>query len=136
MLPIKKIYVDTRFKSADSVSDSDFYIDLPQTLLMPEKSGFYIDDVSIPMSWFPIERGRNNKLYIELLDEPIPYHDYTIEPRLSQTKVVELEEKNYNNAELAEAIQLAINSHPFFATQVGNSVRFRVTATYDKKPKQ
>ena len=48
MLPIKKIYIDTRFKSSDSRSDSDFKIDLPTTLLMPEDTGFYIDDVCIP----------------------------------------------------------------------------------------
>ena len=51
MLPIKKIYIDTRFKSSDSRSDSDFKIDLPTTLLMPEDNGFYIDDVCIPHTW-------------------------------------------------------------------------------------
>ena len=128
MLPIKKIYVDTRFKSPDSASDSDFYIDLPQTLLMPEKSGFYIDDVSIPMSWFPIEEGRNNKMYIELFDKPIPYHDYTIEPRKTEVKIISLEEKNYTNAELASAIELAINSNVYFVSE-----NFHVTVTYDKR---
>ncbi len=56
MLPIKKLYIDTRFKAPDSVSDSDFYIDLPQTLTMPEGTGFYLDDISIPVSWHPIEK--------------------------------------------------------------------------------
>ena len=41
MLPIKKIYIDTRFKSSDSTSDSDFRVDLPTTLLMPEDTVFY-----------------------------------------------------------------------------------------------
>ena len=36
MLPIKKIYIDSRFKSSDSASDSDFKIDLPISFLMPE----------------------------------------------------------------------------------------------------
>ena len=53
--------------------DSDFFVDLPQTLLMPERTGFYLDDISIPVSWYPIEAGRNNKLYIELLDQPMEY---------------------------------------------------------------
>ena len=48
MLPIKKIYIDSRFKSQDSKSDSDFYVDLPQNMLMPEGCGFYLDDISIP----------------------------------------------------------------------------------------
>ena len=62
MLPIKKLYIDSRFKSPDSVSDSDFYIDLPETLLMPEGTGFYLDDISIPVTWYPITENRNNKI--------------------------------------------------------------------------
>ncbi len=60
MLPIKKIYIDSRFKSSDSASDSDFKLDLPTTFLMPEDTGFYIDDVCIPHTWFPMEDGINN----------------------------------------------------------------------------
>ena len=59
MLPIKKIYIDSRFKSSDSASDSDFKIDLPITFLMPADTGFYIDDVCIPHTWYPISE-RNN----------------------------------------------------------------------------
>ena len=66
MLPIKKLYVDSRFKSGDSVSDADFKVDLPTTLLMPQNAVFYIDDVSIPVSWYPVEAGRNDKLYLEV----------------------------------------------------------------------
>ncbi len=51
MLPIRKIYIDTRFKSFDSASRSDFNTDLPTTFLMPEDTGFYIDDVCIPHSF-------------------------------------------------------------------------------------
>ncbi len=54
MLPIKKIYIDSRFKSCDSACHSDFKIDLPITPLMPEDTGSYIDDVCIPHTWYPI----------------------------------------------------------------------------------
>ena len=60
MLPIKEICIESRFKSSDCASDSDFKIDLPTTLLMPEDTGFYIDDVCIPHTWFPVEDGVNN----------------------------------------------------------------------------
>jgi hypothetical protein len=63
MLPIKQIYIDSRYKSNDSVSDSNLYIDLPINLLMLDNISFYIDDVSIPVSWYVIEEGRNNLLY-------------------------------------------------------------------------
>ena len=59
MLPIRKIYIDSRFKTSDSASHSDFKIDLPISFLMPEDTGFYIDDVCIPHTWYPIA-DRNN----------------------------------------------------------------------------
>ena len=62
MLPIKKIYIDTRFKTPDSRSDSDFHIDLPNTLLMPEDTGFYIDDVCIPHAWYTINNNINDQI--------------------------------------------------------------------------
>ena len=62
MLPIKKIYIDTRFKTPDSRSDSDFHIDLPNTLLMPEDTGFYIDDVCIPHTWYTVNENINDQL--------------------------------------------------------------------------
>ncbi len=63
MLPIKKIYIDSRFKSSDSASNSDFKIDLPTTLLMTEDTGFYIDDVCVPRTWYPAEDGKISQLF-------------------------------------------------------------------------
>ena len=66
MLPVKKIYIDSRFKSSDSASDSDFKIDLPETVNMPEDTVFYIDDVAIPVSWYMIDSNRNDRLYVRV----------------------------------------------------------------------
>ena len=63
MLPIKKIYIDTRFKSNDSRSHSEFNIDLPTTLLMPEDTGFYIDDVCIPHAWYTVNENVNDQVH-------------------------------------------------------------------------
>ncbi len=40
MLPIKKVYIDSRFETADSVSSGNFKIDLQSTLLFTENSVF------------------------------------------------------------------------------------------------
>ena len=40
MLPIKKIYVDSVFKTKDSISDANFKITLPQTMFMPDNTVF------------------------------------------------------------------------------------------------
>ena len=82
MLPIKKIYIDTRLKAPDSRSDSDFFIDLPTTFLMPEDYGFYMDDVCIPHSWYTVEEGRNDKLCFSLapfaVEATVPPGIYTV----------------------------------------------------------
>ena len=48
MLPVKKIYIDTKYKTKDSISNSNFKYALPQTMFMPENTVFYVDDVAIP----------------------------------------------------------------------------------------
>ena len=37
-LPVKKIYIDSKFRRGDSVSSSNFKIDLPQTLKLPDNA--------------------------------------------------------------------------------------------------
>ena len=66
MLPVKKIYVDTRFTSLNSASSSEFTIDLPQSYTFPDNAVAYIDDVCIPVSWYTIQEGRNNRLYVRV----------------------------------------------------------------------
>ncbi len=63
MLPIKKIYIDSRFMSSDSKSSSDFKIDLPQSIDLPSDTVVYVDDICIPNSWYTIDEERNNKFY-------------------------------------------------------------------------
>jgi len=63
-LPCKKIYIDSEFRSSDSKSSSEFKIDLPSSLLMPSNTIFHVDDVCIPHSWYTIEEGVNDTLYI------------------------------------------------------------------------
>jgi hypothetical protein len=63
-LDIKKVYVDTRFKTLDSLSDSNFWIELPRSLNVPDDCVGYIDDIVIPVSWSTVD-SRNNQLYID-----------------------------------------------------------------------
>jgi hypothetical protein len=63
-LPVKKIYIDSKFKRHDRVSSSNFKIELPYTLKLPDKAIFYGDDVCIPHNWYTVEAGVNDKLYI------------------------------------------------------------------------
>jgi hypothetical protein len=64
-IKFKKIYFDTKYKTPDSKSTSDFKVELPETLFFENNSVFYIDDIAIPHSWYSIE-DFNNKLYISV----------------------------------------------------------------------
>ena len=62
----KKIYIDTKFKAPDSISTSDFKIELSETMHFEQNTVFYIDDVCIPHTWESIEEGINDKLYLQV----------------------------------------------------------------------
>ena len=104
-LPIKKLYIDTKYKSRDSVSNSNFKINLPQSLTFAENTVFYIDDVSLPHSWFSIESNINDKLY--LMVSPL-------NPDSNNTgvayRIVTISPGNYNGAELAIELQTQMQS--------------------------
>ena len=64
MLPVKIIYIDSRFKSAYSKSHTDSQVDLGTSFFfMPQGTSYYVDDVNIPNSWYSIEQGMNSKMY-------------------------------------------------------------------------
>ena len=109
MLPIKKIYIDTRQRTADSASHSDFSIDLPTTLLMPDDTGFYVEDICIPVSWWSIEEFVNYQLFI--------FFENSL-------RIATITPGNYTTAELGTEIARAINdgySAPRFATEFRKS---------------
>ena len=64
MLPIKN-YIDARFMSSDSRSESDFKIDLPSNVDLPDDTVLYMDDICIPYSWYTIDEDRNNNFYFK-----------------------------------------------------------------------
>jgi len=70
MLKIQKIYVDSRWKTPDSVSHTDFNYEFAgNNYDLPNNTSFYIDDVNIPNSFYSIEHEVNNKLYLRWKDE-------------------------------------------------------------------
>jgi len=62
-LDMQKIYIDSRFRTANSKSESDFNVELPRSFNVPDGVVAHIDDIVIPVSWTTID-DRNNKCYI------------------------------------------------------------------------
>ena len=63
-IPFKKIYIDSKYATSDSVSTSNFKVQLPQTCQLPDNCVFYICDVCIPHSWKTVEEGVNDTFYL------------------------------------------------------------------------
>ena len=93
-LDIKKVYIDKRSKAKDSLSDSDFWVELPRSLNVPDDCVCYIDDMVIPASRSTVD-SRNNELYL----------DIRIEEHFHRYRVVTLPSQNYMGSTLAEALQ-------------------------------
>ena len=77
MLPVKKIYVDSKYKTPDSKSDANFKFQLPQTCYMPDDTKFFISDVAIPHTWYTVN-DFNYKLYLRTFDGVGTQNDYII----------------------------------------------------------
>ena len=58
-----KIYIDSRFRTANSKSESDFNVELPRSFNVPDGVVAHIDDIVIPVSWRTVD-VRNNKCYV------------------------------------------------------------------------
>ena len=99
-LPVKKIYIDSKFRRGDSVSSSNFKVDLPETLKLPDNAIFYVDDVCIPHNWYTVEAEVNDKLYFRLTPTNGSSTDY----------VITLESKNYNGVQFAAEVQSKIST--------------------------
>lgn len=63
MLPVKKIYIDSRHRTADSVDASNFKYELPYSLQMPDNTVFFVTDICIPHVFRLIEQDVNDRLY-------------------------------------------------------------------------
>lgn len=96
MLPIKKIYIDSRWKTSNSKSDTDFTVQLPQNYHMPKNTVFFIDHVCIPVSWYSVQKGRNNMFYFKF--------------ETSTLQAVAIPEGNYKADTLVNELVKAINA--------------------------
>jgi len=102
MLPIKKLYIDSRDRTPDSVSASNFRIDLPYVIQTPDNTVFFITDVSIPHIWTTIEAGVNDKLYVWITNTSLPAS--------MAYYVINMTPGNYTAATLAIALQNSLNA--------------------------
>ena len=121
MLPIKKIYIDSKHRTPDSKSSSNFKYDLPESFLMPDNCGFYVADVCVPHSWKTIEPGINDKFYLHVSNDNA---DPALRPNANY--IMTLESKVYTGADLATEL-----SYRMTAVLAGTAYAGGLTCNYN-----
>ena len=144
MLPIKKIYVDSRHKTVDSVSDSNFKYELPVSLHMPQNACFYITDVCIPHVWRTINKDYNDKIYFGIstsLNFPVgatTYNDWIgiIEPGdYTESALVDKINQILHTADNALTATLNASTGEVSITVTGVGKHFKIYTDYEIKNK-
>ena len=77
MLPVKKLYIDSKARTKDSKSTTDFSIDLVESLSMPEGAAFQVCDVRIPHTWYLVDETKCNLYFFEI-NGPNPSNTFTL----------------------------------------------------------
>ena len=109
----KKIYTDSKFRSSDSNSSSDFKVELPETMSFHQDTVFYLDDICIPHSFESILDNINNKLYFKV-------YKINVLPEVEYHLIATIESGQYTGGDLATEIQTELNSQTQTATGVAN----------------
>ena len=118
MLPVKKVYIDTKYKTRDSISNNNFKYELPQTMFMPENTVFYVDDVAIPHSWATVE-SFNDKLYFRVIGQAVNPTDH----------IISLEKQLYNGQTLATELTAKINALGYTSTVIYNASKQQISVS-------
>ena len=94
-LPVKNIYVDTRFKTDTSESNSNFKFQLTRSVHLTKNTVFYIKNFVCAHAWYTIEEGINDTLFKQINNV---------------NRDIKLEARNYNGDTFAIEIQTKINA--------------------------
>ena len=104
-LPIKKLYLDSRYRRNDSLSTSSCKFELKQQIHLPLNCIAYIDDIQIPHTWYNVS-STSNKLYVRLANIIPNGHEATIDT----DKIIRLDTGNYSLADLAANLKMQIDA--------------------------
>ena len=122
MPPLKKIYIDSRDRTVDSKSASNFKIELPNTVQMPENTVFFVTDVCIPHVWKTIEGGFNDKLclFTHTPSGPLPAQ---LAIANDQFTVITIPEGNYTLDEFSDEALASIERRSELNSQTIHHLR-------------
>jgi len=112
MLPIKKIYIDSRFCTPDSISNSNFRIQLNRSITLPKNTVFHIENFVCCHSFYTVESNMKDSLYIRIN---------------SNYYIVKISSANYNGSTFASQLQTKLNAISSIFTVVFNINQNNIT---------
>ena len=92
------MYIDSRYKTSDSISNSDFKFEIKEAPDLPDNTVCYIDDTSIPHTWYTIG-NYSNQLYTE-----------TTNTSIANGTIITLPNGNYTASSLATTLTLSLQT--------------------------
>ena len=93
----RRIVIDSRFRTSDSPSNSDFYVELSYNVTLEKSSLAYVDAVCMSHSWPTIQENINDRKYVQEL--PSGTSGATID------RVITLSPGSYNTQTLQTELQ-------------------------------
>ena len=107
----RRMIIDSRYKTADSVSNADFYVQLPWNCTVPAGSQLFIDGIVLSHSWNTIISGQNDTLYMkEVVSGTTEWRKLTLTPG------------DYNGATLGTHLKALLNTGTTMAASSWNVV--------------
>ena len=97
-LPVKKIFIDTKYMTTDSQSTSNFKIQLNRSIEFPDDTSMFINNICIPHSWWTVEENFNDTMYLKATANGATYSGVWY-------KIIKLTPGIYNPSSLAAEIQ-------------------------------
>ena len=100
---MQKIYIDSRFRTANSKSESDFNVELPRSFNVPDGVVAHIDDIVIPVSWRTVD-ARNNRCHVAFFTTGATTGIAALESTFT------FESSNYDGATFASALEAKLTT--------------------------
>lgn len=113
----RRIVIDSRYKTDDSVSDTDFSVSLPYAVEIPKGSQLFVDGFSCSHAWPTIQAGINDKVYVQEQVGAAGSH-------ATQDRIAVLTPGTYNSTTLAQELQTQLNAASFISTVGSNSYQW------------
>ena len=116
----RRIVIDSRYKTDDSVSDTDFSVSLPYAVTIPQGSQLFVEGFSCSHSWPTIQAGINDKIYIQEQVGAAGSH-------ATYDRIAVLSPGTYNATTLASELAIRLNAASLISSVGGVSYQYTVT---------